>query len=243
MQGKTHTRGGEVAALTGCLLLSSRGALSYDTIPGVVSFAVIYPFAIWGSTAPDQDHGKQSIPNRDVVSYALHKLLHLTTGIRSHMNTHDPMYEVLGVFDAKHRSWQTHSFESLALLIWLTVWMSSPDSLTMFSPITAQILRLVLIGISLGWMSHIILDGITPDGIWIATFMFINKITGKKILPEKLKVVPHTTFFATGHGWELGAGWWPGWRMILTATSVVMFIILVLEWTGLLPQILAAITM
>lgn len=239
MQGKTHARGGEVAAMTGYLILSARGSLHPELIPGVVSFAVIYPFAIWGSTAPDQDQNSHAIPSKDVVSLALYHVLHLTTHLRRKMYPQKgALYEVSGILDAKHRSWQTHSFEALLLWFWLASTITSPTVFSGVSSVTALILQLVFTGIALGWAAHIVLDGLTPEGIWIATFHFINKFAHKGILPEKLKIVPQRKFFATGNGWENGSTYFPGIRSILSVLSVVLFLILILDWFNLLNPLL-----
>ena len=242
MQGKTHTRGGEVAALTGYLLLSSNGSLNKTPIPGIVSFAIIYPFALWGSTAPDQDHNSHSIPNKDVVSMSIYYILHATSSIRKRMKPHGALYTVLGLFDAKHRSWQTHSIESLLIWIFLAINVVNPNKFSYLNIFESQILQLVFTGISLGWLSHIILDGITPEGIWIASFKAINTYKKKHLLPEKIKIMPKSSFFATGNGWELGEGYFPGIRAILTVTSSVLFIITVLDWLNWLNPLLGFLT-
>lgn len=60
--GKTHAKGGQVAALGGYLWLQNSGVMSQVPVPGYVGLLIIYPFAVWASTAPDLDHGKNSAP-------------------------------------------------------------------------------------------------------------------------------------------------------------------------------------
>lgn len=85
MMGKTHAKGGQVAALGGYLWLQNSGVMSQVPVPGYVGLLIIYPFAVWASTAPDLDHGKNSTPSHDVVSKAIWYVLHATTNLRKGM--------------------------------------------------------------------------------------------------------------------------------------------------------------
>ena len=109
MQGKTHRIGGVLCAATGYVLLSSKGLLLKDVNP-LLQLAVMYPFAIYGSVMPDLDHHWESAPVRDPVSWGINKVLHLANGKSN-------IAKPLKLFDAKHRSWQTHSDIFLILLI------------------------------------------------------------------------------------------------------------------------------
>jgi hypothetical protein len=239
MQGKTHARGGEVAAMTGYFILSTRGSLHSNLVPDIVSFAIIYPFAIWGSKLPDQDHNYHAIPCRDTVSMGFYYLLHATKKLRDSMPQKSGyLYDTLGIFDAKHRSWQTHSFEVMILLIFITGLFSNPNAFSGMSPVSLIILQLVFTGISLGWLSHIILDWLTPDGINCVTFQLINWSLGKHVLPDKIKICPQSHYFATGNGWELGSKYFPGIRMILNVIAMVLFVILLLDWLGILSPLM-----
>lgn len=109
MMDKTHAKGGQVAALGGYLWLQNSGVMSQVPVPGYVGLLIIYPFAVRASTAPDLDHGKNSTPSHDVVGKAIWYVLHATTNLRKGMRPKGLVYSVLGLFDCKHRSWQTHS--------------------------------------------------------------------------------------------------------------------------------------
>lgn len=200
MQGKTHRTGGMTAALGGYVALGANQLLLGDVNP-ILQFTVIYPFAIYGSTASDLDHHWGSSPQKDIISRVFNITLHAGTKIRRTLPERSMASKVLWFFDAKHRSWQTHSYETLALLIWLCV-SSVSGSFSSFNHTEQSIFGLVMAGLSLGLIAHIVLDGITPEGINIATFVILNHIKGTKVLPEKVRIVPQKHYFATGGPWE-----------------------------------------
>lgn len=204
MLGPTHRQGGTVAALGGFAL-----ALHMDwLIPGVypiLQFLIIYPFAYYGSVWPDLDHGKQSIPYRDPISVLQWKILHLTTPIRKKIeslggSTKALSFRVLGIFDARHRSWQTHSLETLLVVFFLTVYLTSGNSEDLSA--NAIFIRLIGIGFALGILAHLFLDAITPKGIWLATGRLLSSFKPFRWVPEKVRFVPKSSFFATGGAWE-----------------------------------------
>lgn len=220
MTGKTHRAGGVVAAMVGFTMLKNHGLL-FDNINPLVQFAVIYPFAYWGSTASDLDHNPESIPSKDIVSKAINKVLHLTEKIDNGKNP------VTGILNAKHRSWQTHSVEIFALLILLLNSMLKGKFASLGDADTV-IISLMLMGVIIGILAHLVLDVITPSGILIATTSLLNSIFKLK-LPTKIHLVPNLKFFATGGTWENLI------YRILSIASVLCFIYLVLQYTAILP--------
>lgn len=195
MQGNTHRIGGMLCALAGYTILESKGMLIRDVSP-LLQLAVIYPFSIYGSVFPDLDHHEDSIPSHDIVSVGINKVLHATTAMRKANG--GKLSPILSVFDAKHRSWQTHS--DMFLIICILMSMSFINSSVM-SP-NDIILKLVFTGFILGVVSHMILDLLTPEGIWCIGLGLIGKISGSKSLPRKIHFVPKSRFFATGGVWE-----------------------------------------
>lgn len=198
MTGATHRVGGVVCALAGYTILESKGMLINDVNP-ILQLAVMYPFAIYGSTVSDLDHHWQSAPSKDVVSFCINKVLHLTTDLRKKTKSKNP---VLAVFDAKHRSWQTHSDLFLFIMLLLSFQF-------IFSPIDGAnsiIGKLVFTGFLLGIISHLILDMLTPEGVWSVILSAIGKIFKVKI-PQKIHLVPKSAFFATGGTWEKCVRW------------------------------------
>lgn len=188
MEGKTHRLGGVLCALIGYSVLDSKGLL-IDGVNPLLQLTVFYPFALYGSVVSDLDHGWQSAPAKDPVSFVINKVLHLTTGIRKKTGR---KVSPLGIFDAKHRSWQTHSDLFLAVLVSLFVWMLNGS----VDGINGVILRLVATGFIMGVISHLILDSLTPEGIW---FIIPSIIRRKKVT---FRLVPKSKFFSTGGSWE-----------------------------------------
>lgn len=223
MEGKSHRVGGVLAALGGYYMLKEQGFLIEGVTP-LVQLAIIYPFSIVGSLLPDQDHHEESAPMKDVISLTFCKILHLTTKTRKRMKASgvsekNTLYRLLGIFDAKHRSWQTHSDLSFFLICWMLLSiMSSSGGL-----LTAEgiIIKLISIGLVLGLLSHLVLDMLTPSGVWCLLFVGLNKLIGRRVLPEKIHFVPNRKFFATGGTWE---SWWR-WGMGVVSFFVFFYII------------------
>lgn len=188
MEGKTHRLGGVLCTLIGYSVLESRGMLIEDVSP-LLQLTVVYPFALYGSVFSDLDHNWQSAPEKDPFSFVVNKLLHLTTWVRKKTEAKG---KLLAVFDAKHRSWQTHSDMFLLLLIAAFVAVLYSNT----SEVAGTILELVTIGFITGVVSHLILDMLTPDGIWC---ILPSLIKGKRVT---ISLVPRTKFFSTGGRWE-----------------------------------------
>lgn len=223
MTRQTHRQGGMLISIIGLLILRYKGLLFSD-ISILTQWLIIYPFTLWGSLVLDQDHHIGSIPLRDYASICIHKILHLTTGIRKQMRSNmtkkvcenSTVYKLLGVFDASHRSKQTHSTLTLeTMFICLLVILNT--NILSVNQTERVILALIMTGITLGAMSHLFLDMLTPDGIWCWETYIINKIL-KWNLPVKLRLVPKFKVtrnsgllkrflakrlnFSTGSSWE-----------------------------------------
>lgn len=219
MEGKSHRVGGALSALTGYYILKEQGFLVEGVTP-LLQLAIIYPFSDIGSLLPDQDHHEESAPMKDPIFLTVCKLLHLTTKVRKKMKSRgvsdkNLLYKLLGVFDAKHRSWQTHSDLSFFIICWLLLSIigSSEGILT----IDSIILKLVSIGLVLGLFSHLVLDMLTPSGVWCLAFVGINTLVGRRVLPEKIRFVPNHKFFSTGGRWE------ELWRWGMGVVSILLF--------------------
>lgn len=188
MQGNTHRVGGVLASLIGFTVLEANNMLMPDVNP-MLQLVVMYPFAVYGSVISDLDHNWNSTPAKDPVSKGINKVLHLTTDIRKKTGKSNPL---LSIFDAKHRSWQTHSDMFLLLSIIFGIWVGSCG----LSGISTIIFKLVMFGFILGLISHLVLDALTPEGIWciVPSVMKRKRVT--------FRLVPKLKFFATGGPWE-----------------------------------------
>lgn len=204
MTGKTHKQGGLLISIIGFAMLRHYNLL-YSNISLFTQWLVMYPFCVWGSMASDLDHHWMSCPQKDYVSWIINKVLHITApiqkGIEKAGGKKDLSYKVVKLLNASHRSWQTHSDLTLFIMIWL-IYELINKKFSIFNELDIIILSIVLTGVALGIIAHLFLDILTPEGIWLIGFAIINRVLGKKILPEKLHIVPHMKFFATGQDWE-----------------------------------------
>lgn len=204
MTGKTHRVGGVLCALGGYTYLSSKGLLIRDVSP-ILQLAVMYPFALYGSVFSDLDHHWDSAPCKDIVSYGVNKVLHLATPLRK--ATDKEISTPLKVFDAKHRSWQTHSDLFLFIVIGLMIALLGGN----YGTANDIIVKLVGTGFVLGLLSHLILDMLTPEGVWSVVLCGIKYASNggkvKNYVSCKVHLVPKSKFFATGGSWESFVRW------------------------------------
>lgn len=197
MTGKTHRVGGMLSCLGGYALLKDSGMLLSDVSP-LLQLTVMYPFAIYGSTVSDLDHHWQSSPSKDIVSFGINKALHLSTKVRSRLNNRSVLYKSLGLFDAKHRSWQTHSDLFLLIMVFISFILLSGG----VTSADQVLIRLVSMGLILGIISHLLLDMLTPEGVWSVFLTTLSKLTDSRMIPHKIHFVPNKEFFRTGGPWE-----------------------------------------
>lgn len=214
MTGKTHRVGGMLCVLGGFTYLESKGLLLRNVNP-LLQLTVMYPFALYGSIVSDLDHNANSIPSKDIVSVAINRVLHLTSGLNESTGGRN---KVFGLLDAKHRSWQTHSDLFLVALMYALYQMVMETKL---ATVESVIWSLVGMGFILGVISHLVLDMITPEGIWSILLVGVGRVTGNKVMPKKLRLVPDSKFFSTGGPWESLV------RNILWICCVVLFIRLI----------------
>lgn len=210
LTGKTHRAGGVLCSVIGFELLRRNGLLLPD-VNEVIQMMVMYPFCIWGSVASDLDHNWDSSPQKDIVSRGINVSLHITTPVCEGLETtHQDdtlLYKVLNLFNAKHRSWQTHSDLTLIFMLCILRWILHLEPGGIFSAVDISIMALIVMGIGIGVIAHFILDMLTPDGIWFTPAVVFNflvrKITKKRVYYlQKIHLVPKSKFFATGGKWE-----------------------------------------
>ena len=220
MTGKTHRAGGVLGCLVGYTVLQSNGMLIENVSP-LVQLTIMYPFAYIGGTLPDMDHDWGSVPNRDLMSWVIWRILHLTTPIRRFLQkgrfrrgVYKRVEPFVDLLDSKHRSWQTHSDLSIIFLLCLSVFLQRLFSGTA----DGIILLLVFEGLIFGCLSHLVLDLLTPDGIWSFILTLICRVFGrKKKSLVKLRLVPNVKFMSTS---EDGS-----WETIVRRVVVIMSVL------------------
>lgn len=135
----------------------------------------------------DADHGSwNSVPDHTPFYWVFNKLILLTGG--------------------KHRSLQTHSLDLCAIFLAISVGVSMGiDKLKWLPQIDAQVISLFGIGGGLGWLSHLIADMLTPEGVWLVAVRGKKKSNRIALVPRKGQVnLPfiRKMSFATGGAWE-----------------------------------------
>lgn len=167
---KTHK---VIGALFGAIAFNSmykNGMLSTDLNP-FIQLAIMYPACSWGSTAPDLDHAPDCIKEQTPINLFINKLLHIKS--------------------CQHRSWQTHSiWVTLTFCILLMVSAGLLGGLGL-SMLDITILRLIIVGLSIGIVSHLFADMLSMAGIHLIPGIMI-------------RLVPKNKFFGTGTPWEKG---------------------------------------
>lgn len=204
MTGKTHRAGGFLCSVVGFALLRENGLLLPNVSEGL-QWLVMYPFCMWGSVVSDLDHHWQSCPMKDPPSYVVNKLLHLTAPIQKSLekagDKKSGVYKIAKTFNASHRSWQTHSDLTLFLML-LLIALVMTNSLG-FGAVDAMLLRMIVLGVSLGVIAHFILDMLTTDGVTSVFLIALGKLFRIKKFPRKLRFVPKWHCFATSGSWEI----------------------------------------
>lgn len=205
MTGKTHKVGGMVGCLAGFAVLQGKGLL-LDEVNPLLQLMVMYPFAIYGSILPDMDQVEDSLPSDDLVSKCVYGLLHITTPLRKWFEKGGKVRKwflkrlgwLLGVLDARHRSWQTHSDLSLAVFVLLCMALVEVSS-----GYDKVILMLAVVGLICGVVSHLFLDCFTRAGIWSVALSPLNLLRGRKEL-LRVRFVPNKPWFSADYNgaWE-----------------------------------------
>lgn len=201
----THVAGGMLISIIGFITLKYNNLLLPD-VNEFIQWLIIYPFCLWGSTAPDLDHNKKSIPSKDYASRFINMLLHigkpLSDFAEKNLGKSSTLYKIGNTFNAKHRSIQTHSDLTLWIFVYI-LHLALNGKIRGLNAIDTILMTLVVTGICMGVTAHLILDMLTPDGIYLIVIVVLNKLLHTNILRGgKIHFVPHIHFFATGGEWE-----------------------------------------
>ena len=191
---KTH----KAAGLLGCLIafdiMKNSGQLA-PNINEFVQLAIIYPACSWASTAPDLDHALCNVKEQTPINIAINKLLHIGK--------------------CTHRSVQTHSvlFTGGFCLLLFGLLQLLGGRQCGIDENSLGILQLMLLGVTFGIASHLVMDCLTTAGIWLVPNV-------------KFRLVPNSKMFATGGKWEDII------RIILYVCIIYMVIHLVVRGLG-----------
>lgn len=209
MTGKTHKQGGILCSIVGFLILKYNGLL-LSNVNEFLQLIIMYPFVVWGSTMPDLDHTWNSCPDKSLPNYLINKLLHITSKgedflencLSANEKKTNIKYKLCKLFNAKHRSWQTHSELTLVVIVMLLQSISRGNFNSTLSSVDNAILSLILMGAGLGILTHLILDIMTVKGMVFVTGILFNKLIKRHILPERIRIVPKMSLFTGDSAWE-----------------------------------------
>lgn len=154
------------------IIIYTRGLTAVDYY---LSMLVMLQFGKLGALFPDIDHTWKNVKEKTVPNLIINKIIHLTGGT--------------------HRSWQTHSIDIVIIFSLLAFIL--PDYLCnigLLDIVNSNILSIILLGFSSGWVSHIISDMLTSAGVRVLCFS-----------KKKIALVPKQLFglrFNTGDVWE-----------------------------------------
>ena len=156
--------------LLGNMMLHSKGITSVNYYLALI---ITLQAGKYGALFPDIDHHWSNVKEKTFVNMVINKIIHLTKG--------------------KHRSWQTHSWD-ICLLVTILGFILPYRPELHLTQVNSEILSLLWIGFSMGWISHLISDMLTGEGTRVACW---NK---KKIrfVPKKIGKFR----FNTGKEWE-----------------------------------------
>ena len=242
MEGKTHYVGGAVATLAGYLVLSESGSLlSTDIVSPAFQFLIIYTGGMYGGRFPDIDHHSKSNPMRDPVGVFLNKVLHIFNGplkkiddvIEMTSSGKEKMrirrsfkYRLLKFLACKHRAWQTHS-EFTLFMLYLLFQVPSSLGLGVNGLVDKVILELFVLGLTLGIVSHIVLDAMTYEGSVFAIGTFIKTMFPSVPMITNIRLVPKIKTFTTGSPYEMFV------RRILTKVQFVLLALVIAQAFGI----------
>ena len=170
MTASTHRRFSVSFALLGALLID------INTVNYYLVIVLLVTFSKFGGLFPDLDHHWHSVKEKTDLNWIINKILRLT--------------------GAKHRSWQTHSWD-IAIIFAIIAWTLPEILYTKYSVISVvdkEVIKIMLLGYSLGWFSHLFGDMLNNAGVRLVCW---NKF--------KIKLVPKKLFslkFKTGEDWE-----------------------------------------
>jgi hypothetical protein len=235
MEGKTHYVGGSIGAVVGFIVLKENGML-LDNVSPLVQFGILYPFGIYGGMLPDADHHPESSPLKDPVGKVFNRVLHVFNPLYKRMDellgegrkSKSVLFKLLSILKCTHRSWQTHSELTLAFLVYILFKLSglglanaNVQSATLWgihiNEPSLTIVTLMVMGLTIGILSHLILDMFTSEGINFAIGVFIKTFFPKVPMITTLRFVPNWHTFTTGSPYEL---------TVRSVLNVVQFFIL-----------------
>lgn len=171
MTGVTHK---EYSVTFGLIAMIIIGVFGLNEVNILIQTPIILLFSKLGAKFPDLDIelGEKECT---FLEKLINRLIYFTGG--------------------KHRSWQTHSWD--ICLIFCLASIITPKILYIHyvTEVEMEILTIMLVGFSIGWVSHLFSDMLTPAGVRVL-FWWRYKI---RFVPKKFMWQE----FRTGSNWEI----------------------------------------
>lgn len=168
----THRKFAIFWALAGIMYLYTKGLTEINYY---LALMMVIPFSEVGALFPDLDHDWSRVKVKNPITFIVNRLIHWTGGT--------------------HRSWQTHSIDIALLVTFLSYFLPQKlYEMGKLSLVNKEVLSIMMIGFSFGWLSHIFSDMMTSGKVKL--FCFLNWRVGfvpKSVLGFK---------FNTGGQWE-----------------------------------------
>lgn len=172
MTAPTHRQFSIGFAFIAAMLLYAYGItqINYYLALGILILTSKY-----GALFPDVDHSWENVKEKTIPNWIINHIIHLTGG--------------------KHRSWQTHSID-IVVIVSICSYVIPMVLFTrgMITDINREVLSIILLGFSSGWLSHTFSDMLTSAGVRL--FCFRKKKVC--LVPKKIGNLR----FNTGHEWE-----------------------------------------
>lgn len=190
MNSATHRRFSVCFALLGALVIE------FNNVNYYLALIMLLTFSRNGGLFPDVDHHWSSVKEKTVFNWVVNKIIYYTGG--------------------RHRSWQTHSLDIGILFtagsFYLPNWVYDKGWIT---EINKELATIILVGFSLGWLSHLFSDMLNYTGIRIVCW---NKY--------KIRLVPKQLFgmkFKTGDDWESFVDTFQKYLNIMIGVVVIIY--------------------
>lgn len=144
MVGKTHALGGSVFALGSYLLLKQTNIIDMDMDTAAQVF-IILPYSIWAAKIPDLDQDNLDVALENPINLAIQKLFNL--------------------IGAGHRSFKSHVYPAVIMSLLTILGISGVNLFHAQHSLSINLYCMVTLGISMGLISHALLDMCTKGGL------------------------------------------------------------------------------
>ena len=168
----THKQYAVLFGLVANIFLYAKGITEIDYF---IALPIVMMTAKAGALFPDIDHNWKNVKEKTVINWVINKIIHITGG--------------------KHRSWQTHSIDIVVYFTLFSIFF--PEYLLNKEVITLvnkEVLSILLLGFTSGWISHIFSDMWTSAGVRLICF----NSTKLAFVPSHIGKLR----FNTGNEWE-----------------------------------------